>query len=137
MRSIDADDVVGIGKGADVEGLGRVSKESAGFWSRAWRRFRTNRVSLVALFIVILIVVLVLAAGLIARYITHTTYYDTSLTDKMLPVRSDGHPLGTDRLGRNELTRLAYGGRVSLRVALLATLFILLIGVLSERSLVM
>lgn len=48
----------------------------------------------------------------------------------MLDGPSEAHLLGTDELGRDILTRLAYGGRVSISVGICATLFKLIIGVL-------
>ena len=48
----------------------------------------------------------------------------------MLNGPSAGHLLGTDELGRDILTRLAYGGRVSISVGIFATLFKVVVGVL-------
>lgn len=112
----------------DVEGLSRISREAPGFWSRAWRRFKANKVALVSLVITILIVIFALAAGLISEHITHHTYYTNNLKDKLLPPLSPNYILGTDGNGRDVLTRLAYGARVSLRVAVLAAAAILAIG---------
>src|SRR5690606_19679684 len=46
----------------------------------------------------------------------------TSPADRLLPVLSGGHPLGTDHLGRDVLARLIWGTRVSLVVGISAAL---------------
>jgi ABC-type dipeptide/oligopeptide/nickel transport system permease subunit len=112
----------------DWQGLGRVDRHAPGYWHRAWIRYRRNRVALVALIVTIAIVVFVLAAPLISRYITGFNYQENHLTDKLLPPRTGDYILGSDGNGRDVLTRLAYGGRVSLLVAGLAALSILIIG---------
>jgi peptide/nickel transport system permease protein len=106
----------------------RQVRRPQGYWSRAWNRYRENSVSLVALAVLIAIVVFVLSAPLISRYVSGTGYADNHLEDKLTPPFTNGYVLGADGNGRDVLTRLAYGGRVSLRVAVLATMVILLIG---------
>ena len=103
-------------------------RATPGFYRRAWRRFRRDRISLAALVVTILVVAFVLGADLIARYVTGHDYYTGNLFDQFKPPLTDGHILGTDVNGRDVLTRLAYGGRVSLLVAGLAGTTALLIG---------
>lgn len=77
----------------------------------AWRRFRRHRVAVVAGFVLVLLALLCACAPLLAPY---------SPTEQDLSATFDGpgrdHLLGTDSLGRDQLTRLLYGGRVSLAV---------------------
>jgi peptide/nickel transport system permease protein len=47
---------------------------------------------------------------------------------RLLPVASPGHPLGTDELGRDMLSRLIYGGRLSLAMGVLPVVVALLVG---------
>lgn len=56
--------------------------------------------------------------------------FTQSLSDRLLPPLTDGHVLGTDALGRDLLSRLVYGGQVSLTVALLGMCGSLVIGAL-------
>jgi peptide/nickel transport system permease protein len=106
---------------------GQLTK-TEGFYQRALRRFRKNHVSMVALFVTIVIVAFALSAGLISEYVTGVSYAEGDLRNKLAGPLIEDHPLGTDANGRDLLTRLAYGGRISLLVATLATLAILLIG---------
>lgn len=120
----DVDTVSAERRQADRGALERAQLRSTpGFYHRAARRFLRNKVSVVGLIVTIVVLVLVLGAGLITHYITH---YDYETVDfyggQFLPPFSDGHVLGTDLNGRDELARLLYGGRVSLLVAGVAAL---------------
>lgn len=78
----------------------------------------------VSLWIVIAIVVLAVAAPLIAPYGQAEPDYDASLTGP-----SADHPLGTDLTGRDVLSRILYGARISLLVGVVAVAMAVLIGV--------
>ncbi|MDQ3696184.1 MAG: ABC transporter permease [Chloroflexota bacterium] len=105
-----------------------VLRETPGLYTRAWRRFRQNRLALISLCFLMLISVFVLGAGLISRYITGFDFSENHLADALTPVMTNGYILGSDGNGRDMLTRLAYGGRISLAIALLATLATIFIG---------
>ena len=83
---------------------------------------------MVALVVLILIILFALSAGLISQYVSHMGYADNHLSDKLAPAFHKPYYLGSDGNGRDVLTRLAYGGRVSMFVAGLATVSILFIG---------
>ena len=106
----------------------RTRRGSQGFWAQSWRRFRANRLSMVALFIAILIIGFALGAGLVSEYITGFSETENHLADKLSAPGENGYILGSDGNGRDVLTRLAYGGRTSLMIAGLSTVSILLIG---------
>jgi peptide/nickel transport system permease protein len=120
--------VLGDAVKRDWQGLGRSDLHAPGYWRRAWRRFKRNRVALVALIITIGIVVFALAAPLISEHITGYNYSENHLTEALAKPGEGDFILGADGNGRDVLTRLAYGGRVSLLVATLAALSILVIG---------
>ncbi len=117
---------------ADARTAGALSRtklrSTPGFYTRAWRRFSHNKVAVVALVITILIVLFALGAGLISEHVTGFTYSENHLKNKLSAPGENGYILGSDGNGRDILTRLAYGGRVSLLVAFLATLSTLVIG---------
>jgi peptide/nickel transport system permease protein len=110
----------------DYEGLGRTRPIESN-WHRAWRRFKANRLSLLALILTIAIFAFAIAAPLVS-YFTGFNYYENHLGDKLAAPGQGDYILGSDGNGRDLLTRLAYGGRVSLLVAGLATISLLVIG---------
>ncbi len=112
----------------DWQHLGSAELQTRGYWRRAWRRYRRNRVALVALILTIAIVGFCLAAPLISRYISGYNYSENHLTETLAKPGTGDYILGSDGNGRDVLTRLAYGGRVSLLVAGLAALSILIMG---------
>ncbi|MBT9258884.1 MAG: ABC transporter permease [Clostridiales bacterium] len=65
------------------------------------------------------LVLFMVAFSLAAPWIGPEGYDDQNLMQRLQPPSKD-YPLGTDQLGRSVLTRLAWGGRVSLSVALSA-----------------
>jgi peptide/nickel transport system permease protein len=95
-----------------------------GQWGLAWRRLRRHRLGLLGLVMLVVVLGICYAAPLIAPY----SPTDIDLFDQF-GTSSAAHPLGTDELGRDILTRLLYAGRVTLSVALIATLLVNLVGV--------
>ncbi len=87
-----------------------------------WRRFRSNKLAMVGLVIVVLIVLSAVFADVIAPY-----SYSAQSPDRML-MPSLAHPFGTDNFGRDLLSRVIYGGRISLLVSLLGLLISVGIG---------
>jgi peptide/nickel transport system permease protein len=102
--------------------------KTSGAYARAWRRFRRNRVSMAFLLLLAAIVAFVLLADLISTYVTGFDYRENHLDRVLSGPGENGYILGSDGNGRDILTRLAYGGRVSMAVAVLATLTTLVIG---------
>jgi peptide/nickel transport system permease protein len=81
-----------------------------------WRRFKRHRVAAVSAFVLIAFILIAVFGPLLSPYeydaITYTGAKPPSLQ----------HPLGTDELGRDEATRLMYGGRVSLMVGIVVAI---------------
>lgn len=88
-----------------------------------WRRFRRHPGAVAGLVVLSIIVIAVILAPL--------SPYDPLATDmsSRLEPPSWQHPFGTDQLGRDMLTRVLYGGRISLLVGFLVVSITLLIGV--------
>ena len=87
-----------------------------------WRRFRRSKLALVALVYVGVVAVIAILAPLIAR-----DPNNVDLASRLLPP-DHAHRLGTDDLGRDVLSRVIHGARVSLTVGFTATAISLLIG---------
>src|SRR6185312_13535415 len=104
-------------------------RKSQSNYARAWRRFRGNKMALAALTVALLLVLMALCAPLISKYITHVSPSKQSLLHQFEPV-SRSHWFGTDELGRDVLTRIAYGARVSLGVAFTAVVAAIFLGTL-------
>jgi peptide/nickel transport system permease protein len=98
-----------------------------------WRRLRRDKVALVALSIVLLMVFIAIFAPLIVKVFglpDPNVQNDNLLDDFGSPTGpSSAHPFGVDERGRDVLSRVIYGSRVSLEAALIATALIVIIGV--------
>lgn len=92
-----------------------------------WRRFRQDYIALGALFIVVLLVLIAIGAPLVTIYITHLSPDKQNLLRSLKPAGGQ-YLLGTDELGRDVLTRLVYGARVSLGVSALTVAIALSLG---------
>ncbi len=92
--------------------------------SSRFRRFFYNRTATAGLVIVLAVVAISLAAPILGLPNPDAT----SLEERLLPPGSEGHFLGTDELGRDMLSRLIWGTRVSLAVGLSATAIAAIIG---------
>lgn len=100
----------------------------AGLWRDAWWRLRRNRLAIAAAVVLVLLVVLALVAPWLSAY--ELDQVDWSLPRLATPPGFEhGHWLGTDSNGRDLFVRVWHGTRVSLLVALLATIVSALIGV--------
>jgi oligopeptide transport system permease protein len=88
-------------------------------------RLTTNKLSLFSLIYIVSLVVMALITPFVAPF--DYAYQDLSLGAS---APSADHLLGTDTLGRDLLTRMMYGSRISLMVGFLATSVALIIGVI-------
>lgn len=97
--------------------------------SRAWRRFRKNPGSMVGAVIVLVAILVSALAPVLAPHDPDEPFKARTLTTAGVPIGPDrAFPLGADSAGRCELSRLLYGGRVSLSVALASTALLAVVG---------
>jgi oligopeptide transport system permease protein len=108
------------------------SRPRQGIWWDAFARLRKNRLALVGLVGIILLVF----AGVFGPSIAPWKYYvqDNAAVianefRPLPPFQDMAHPLGTDALGQDILSRLLDGAQISLSVAFVAQLVVMLIGV--------
>lgn len=102
-------------------------RATPGLYRRAWQRYRRDQIAMASLVVIGLVVAFAVGAPVVSR-LTGFTYAENHLAWKLASPGEHGYVLGSDGNGRDILTRLAYGGRVSLLVALFATLSELTIG---------
>ncbi len=101
-----------------------VPVQYAGFWAGAWRRFRRNALAMYGLVFVVFILIVGVFAPVLAPY-----PYGMNDLDHTMEPSSWAHPMGTDLLGRDMLSRIMFGARPMLLVGILTQVVALLIGV--------
>jgi peptide/nickel transport system permease protein len=122
-----------VSKGVKTEIVGLEPLSSAkpvGQWSLVWRRLRRHKLAMIGLGVLGAVAL----ASLLAQWIAPYSYEEIHLDRSYAPFLAAGdagslpHILGTDKLGRDILSRLLYAGRISLGVALLVTLLTTILG---------
>jgi oligopeptide transport system permease protein len=94
-------------------------------WLDAWQRLKQNKLAMFGLYFISLIILIAIFVPWLSPY----SYFEQNLElGATLP--SMQHWLGTDIFGRDLLTRIVYGSRISLTVGFIATVVALSIGVL-------
>ncbi len=92
-------------------------------WKLAWRRLKRDKLAMLGLYILAFMVLISVIGPLLSPY----TMEEMDLSNIQSPP-SFKHPLGTDEVGRDEMTRLFYAGRISLSVGLFAVVISTVIG---------
>jgi len=96
------------------------------YWYLVGRRLRKDKLAIVSLVVLIFIIL----ACLIGPYIMPYKFSELGSIEEVLQPPSRAHLLGTDELGRDVLTRLFYGGRISLLVGFASVVSALVVGVI-------
>lgn len=94
------------------------------YWATVWHQLLRDPMALLITFILLLIV----SAAVFAPWLSPADPYKASMLHRLLPLGSEGHLLGTDELGRDMLSRLMYGGRISLLMGVIPVLVAFVIG---------
>ena len=108
--------------------------EQTGLWKDAWVRFRRNRLAVAGLVVIVVMIVLALGARLPTTpgglwkilHLTNEPFLQDVTNSYATP--SLQHPLGTDILGRDQLSRILYGASISLTIGIVVQFLILGIG---------
>ncbi|MEY3001459.1 MAG: hypothetical protein RL648_1673 [Verrucomicrobiota bacterium] len=106
--------------GVDLDAI----ESGTSLWKDAWLRLRKNRLALMSFWVLVFMVLFCF----LGPFFTGQDYRTNNLEKTLLSPQA-GHLFGTDDLGRDQLTRVMVGGRVSLGVGIIATTVSLLIGV--------
>ncbi|MBI3979175.1 MAG: ABC transporter permease [Chloroflexi bacterium] len=120
-----------------TQSVGRVAARTADplaaraprtFWGDAWRRFRKQKTSLVGLVIVTAVILMGIFAPVLAPADPDWIPGTGLRMGQPVPPGTPGFPLGADVVGRDVLSRIIFGARVSLMVATIANVFALMLG---------
>ncbi|NCZ59387.1 MAG: ABC transporter permease [Betaproteobacteria bacterium] len=99
-------------------------ERSDGYWRGVIRRFLADRVAVAAALVVFALVLL----ALVGQWITPADPFQASMLKRLKPIGTEGFPLGTDELGRDMLSRLMVGAKLSLFMGITPVLVAFLIG---------
>jgi peptide/nickel transport system permease protein len=99
-------------------------ERSPGYWAHVWRRFRREKLAIAAGLVVLAIVLMAIFAPFIAPKDPTTG----AMLSRLRPIGTPGFPLGSDELGRDMLSRLIYGARLSLLMGVIPVFIAFFIG---------
>jgi peptide/nickel transport system permease protein len=99
-------------------------ERSAGYWETVARRFSRDKVAMFAALLILGLLVL----AVFGQWLAPADPYASSMLKRLKPIGFAGHPLGTDELGRDMLTRLMVGTRLSLFMGITPVVMAFIIG---------
>ncbi len=97
---------------------------SAGYWQNVGRRLVRDKTAMAAAAVLLLLALAAIFAPLIAP----VDPLEGRLINRLKPIGTEGHLLGTDELGRDMLSRLIWGGRLSLLMGVTPVVLAFIIG---------
>ncbi|KQP16114.1 ABC transporter permease [Pseudorhodoferax sp. Leaf265] len=100
------------------------AQRSRGYWASVWLRFRRDPVAVGAACVVLLLI----AIGIFGPWLAPADPYQASMLNRLKPIATSGYPLGSDELGRDMLSRLIVGARLSLFIGITPVLFAFVFG---------
>jgi len=118
-----------------VDELQRVGTTSAGvtgrrarsYWGESWERLRENRIGMLAGYVILFLAIVAILAPVFSQFVTHVQPDRQDLDSQFLAPGAQ-HWLGADETGRDTLTRLIWGARVSLGVGFLTVTMQIIVG---------
>ncbi len=99
-------------------------ERSPGYWSLVWDRLRRQPTAWLSAAVILTLILL----AVFAPWIVPHDPFEASMLDRLKPVGFEGHLLGTDELGRDMLSRLIMGARLSLFMGITPVVLAFLIG---------
>jgi len=99
-------------------------EKSPGYWSGVLTRLRRDPVAMVALAVVLALILM----AIFAPWVAPNDPYRSSMIRRLRPIGTPGFPLGTDELGRDMLSRLIYGARLSLLMGVTPVIIAFFVG---------
>ncbi|ESJ21421.1 ABC transporter permease [Cupriavidus sp. HPC(L)] len=101
-----------------------VAERSPGYWTTVGRRLLRNKLAMAAAVILLALILVALFAPLLMP----ADPYASSILKRLKPIGTEGYPLGTDELGRDMLSRLILGARLSLFMGITPVLIAFVLG---------
>jgi peptide/nickel transport system permease protein len=99
-------------------------ERSAGYWQNVMSRLVRDKVAMFAAFVILCLLIM----AVFGQWITPADPYAASIMKRLKPIGFEGYPLGTDELGRDMLSRLMVGARLSLFMGITPVLLAFMIG---------
>jgi len=100
------------------------TERSAGYWQNVFSRLVRDKVAMFAAFVILCLLIM----AVFGPWITPADPYAASIMKRLKPIGFEGYPLGTDELGRDMLSRLMVGARLSLFMGITPVLLAFTIG---------
>ena len=100
------------------------NQPSRSYWRLVSRQILRDPVTVMSAVLLLLII----GAAVFAPWLAPADPYKASMLRRLLPIGSPGFPLGTDELGRDMVSRLMYGGRLSLLMGVVPVLIAFFVG---------
>lgn len=97
---------------------------SPGYWSNVLRRLRRDPLALAAGAVILALIVM----AILAPWISPADPFQASMLKRLRPIGSEGYPLGADELGRDMLSRLMLGARLSLFMGIVPVIAAFVVG---------
>jgi peptide/nickel transport system permease protein len=104
-------------------------KKASSLWQNAVLHILRDKLTLSAMAVLTLMTLICVLGPPIVENVLELDVTRTNVSDRFAAPGTDGYLLGADRLGRDQLIRLMYGGRVSLAIAYGASFITIVIGV--------
>jgi oligopeptide transport system permease protein len=105
-----------------------VAEQQIGLWQDAWHRFRRNRLAVLGAAVIVFLILVAFLSPLLVHLGIIVNPITQDVANIEVGPGQAGHLLGSDELGRDTLSRLMYGSRISLSVGILVQGIILPIG---------
>ena len=118
--------VAGAAEALTAERTGAPARRASSYWAVSWNIFKKNKLGMACLVVVALLVIVAIVAPVLAPCDP-----DVQELSNMLAGPSAAHVFGTDEFGRDILSRVIFGCRVSLSVGVVSQAIALVIGFLA------
>lgn len=109
---------------AAVEAVEAAFERSTGFWAGVLKKLARDPVAIVAGGVILLLILM----ATFAPWIVPADPYKTSMINRLKPIGTEGFPLGTDELGRDMMSRLMVGARLSLFMGITPVIIAFVLG---------